>query len=148
MHPLPKMGSYSLPYEEIVSRLQPAAETRLRELTLCNAVFPLLISLSGHESPYRGATTIFPALTLKVRDKLFSEHPPTPQQEEAIRVALNTPDIAVIQGPPGTGKTKVIEAIVERLNEELDILGAGAGQILVTGYQHDAVENALLVALM
>ena len=83
------------------------------------------------------------ALTPKVRDKLFSDHPPTPQQEEAIRVALNTPDIAVIQGPPGTGKTKVIEAIVERLNEELDTLGAGAGQILVTGFQHDAVENAL-----
>ena len=84
-----------------------------------------------------------PALTPKVRDKLFSDHPPTPQQEEAIRMALNTPDIAIIQGPPGTGKTKVIEAIVERLNEELDTLGAGAGQILVTGFQHDAVENAL-----
>ena len=84
-----------------------------------------------------------PALTVRVREKLFGDHPPTPQQEEAIRVALNTPDIAVIQGPPGTGKTKVIEAIVERLNEELDTLGAGAGQILVTGFQHDAVENAL-----
>ena len=84
-----------------------------------------------------------PALTPKVLEKLFGDHPPTPQQEEAIRVALNTPDIAVIQGPPGTGKTKVIEAIVERLNEELDTLGAGAGQILVTGFQHDAVENAL-----
>ena len=84
-----------------------------------------------------------PALTPKVRDKLFSENPPTPKQKEAIRVALNTPDIAVIQGPPGTGKTKVIEAIVERLNEELDTLGAGSGQILVTGFQHDAVENAL-----
>ena len=84
-----------------------------------------------------------PALTAKVREKLFGDHPPTSQQEEAIRVALNTPDIAVIQGPPGTGKTKVIEAIVERLNEELNTLGAGAGQILVTGFQHDAVENAL-----
>lgn len=84
-----------------------------------------------------------PALTPKVREKLFGDHPPTPQQEEAIRVALNTPDIAIIQGPPGTGKTKVIEAIVERLNEELDTLGAGSGQILVTGFQHDAVENAL-----
>ena len=78
-----------------------------------------------------------------MRDKLFRDHPPTSQQEEAIRVALNTSDIAVIQGPPGTGKTKVIEAIVERLNEELDTLGSGAGQILVTGFQHDAVENAL-----
>ena len=84
-----------------------------------------------------------PALTPKVREKIFRDHPPTLPQERAIRVALNTPDIAVIQGPPGTGKTKVIEAIVERLNEELDTFGAGAGQILVTGFQHDAVENAL-----
>ena len=85
-----------------------------------------------------------PALTPYVRGKVFPSHPPTPQQEEAIRVALNTPDVAVIQGPPGTGKTKIIEAIVERLNEEIDTTGgAGAGQILVTGFQHDAVENAL-----
>lgn len=66
---------------------------------------------------------------------------PTPRQEEAIRVALNTPDIALIQGPPGTGKTKTIAALQARLaelGEDDDI----AGQTLLTSYQHDAVENA------
>lgn len=63
----------------------------------------------------------------------------TPQQIEAIRVALNTPDVALIQGPPGTGKTRVIAAIQTLLAEKT---GLGAGDILVTSYQHDAVDVA------
>lgn len=65
---------------------------------------------------------------------------PTARQVEALRVALNTPDIALIQGPPGTGKTKTIAALETRLAElsEDDL----AGQTLLTSYQHDAVENA------
>lgn len=61
------------------------------------------------------------------------------RQKEAIRVAVNTPDIAVIQGPPGTGKTKVIKAIIERINE----LEGGEARILITSTQHDAVDNAI-----
>lgn len=61
------------------------------------------------------------------------------RQKEAIRVAINTPDIAVIQGPPGTGKTKVIKAIIERINE----LEGETAKILVTSTQHDAVDNAV-----
>lgn len=61
------------------------------------------------------------------------------RQKEAIRIAVNTPDIAVIQGPPGTGKTKVIKAIVERINE----LENGEARILITSTQHDAVDNAI-----
>lgn len=115
------------------------AEEEIRTLQCRLPIYHLLV---GARVPVPRRQDL-PALTAKVREKLFGDHPPTSQQEEAIRVALNTPDIAVIQGPPGTGKTKVIEAIVERLNEELDTSGAGAGQILVTGFQHDAVENAL-----
>lgn len=115
------------------------AEERIRNLQ-CN--LPIAHLLVGARVPVPRRKDL-PALSVRVRDKLFRDHPPTAQQEEAIRVALNTPDIAVIQGPPGTGKTKVIEAIVERLNDELDTAGAGAGEILVTGFQHDAVENAL-----
>ena len=66
---------------------------------------------------------------------------PTPRQIEAIRVALNTPDIALIQGPPGTGKTKTIAALQARL-AELGEDGELTGQTLLTSYQHDAVENA------
>jgi energy-coupling factor transporter ATP-binding protein EcfA2 len=67
---------------------------------------------------------------------------PTERQKLALDVAINTPDIALIVGPPGTGKTQVIAA--------LKILLAGAlenqslqHQILISSYQHDAVDNAL-----
>lgn len=61
------------------------------------------------------------------------------RQREAIQIAINTPDIAVIQGPPGTGKTQVIKAIVERINE----LENGNARILISSTQHDAVDNAI-----
>jgi len=84
-----------------------------------------------------------PPLTAFVRKKVF-RNDPTVMQEKAIEVALNTPDIALIQGPPGTGKTTVIAAILERLNEMADKRGARVkGQILLTGFQHDAVENMI-----
>jgi hypothetical protein len=78
------------------------------------------------------------ALSRAARDVFGGE--PTARQVEALRVALNTPDIALIQGPPGTGKTKTIAALEARLAEvsEDDL----AGQTLLTSYQHDAVENA------
>lgn len=66
---------------------------------------------------------------------------PTARQIEALRVALNTPDIALIQGPPGTGKTRTIAALQARL-AEIDDSAELAGQTLLTSYQHDAVENA------
>ena len=81
-------------------------------------------------------------LPASVRRRVFPKHPPTQAQVDAIRTALETPDLAIIQGPPGTGKTTVIRAIVECLNER-SRQGAGPGRILVTGFQHVAVENAI-----
>lgn len=82
-------------------------------------------------------------LTAFVRNKVF-RNAPTVKQEEAIEVALNTPDIALIQGPPGTGKTTVIAAILERLNEEAAAAGKSLnGRVLLTGFQQDAVENMI-----
>ncbi len=83
------------------------------------------------------------AITPFVQEKVFGAHPPTDTQAKAVDVALNTPDIALIQGPPGTGKTTVISAIVERLNEEADRKGSKSGQVLVSAFQHDAVENVI-----
>jgi hypothetical protein len=68
---------------------------------------------------------------------------PTPRQQEALKVALNTPDIVLIQGPPGTGKTKVITALQVRLAEISEDAGNSVShRLLLTSYQHDAVENA------
>ncbi|MDE6678525.1 MAG: AAA family ATPase, partial [Ruminococcus sp.] len=80
-------------------------------------------------------------ITPFVQQKIFSSHPPTDNQKEAIRIALNTPDIALIQGPPGTGKTTVINAIIERLNEMEDKSDKIKGRVLITSTQHDAVTN-------
>lgn len=81
-------------------------------------------------------------LTPFVEEKIF-DHPPRQKQVEAIDIALNTPDIALIQGPPGTGKTTVVTAILERLNEIYDKRNDLSGQVLVSGFQHDAVENII-----
>ena len=66
---------------------------------------------------------------------------PTGRQIEALKVALNTPDIALIQGPPGTGKTRTIAALQTRLSEIAKNTDNIAGRHLLTSYQHDAVEN-------
>jgi energy-coupling factor transporter ATP-binding protein EcfA2 len=66
---------------------------------------------------------------------------PTAKQIEALDVALNTPDIALILGPPGTGKTQVISALQNRLAEEHK--SNLTGQILLTSYQNDAVDNVI-----
>ena len=67
---------------------------------------------------------------------------PTERQKQALDVALNTPDIALIVGPPGTGKTQVIAALQRRLAETLGEL-ALQHQVLISSFQHDAVDNAL-----
>ena len=69
-------------------------------------------------------------------------HGPNDKQKQALAIAINTPDIALIQGPPGTGKTQTIAAIQTRLAELAEDGDALAGQILLTSTQHDAVENA------
>lgn len=66
---------------------------------------------------------------------------PTSRQVEALNVALNTPDIALIQGPPGTGKTRTIAALQLRLSEITKNADGIARTSLITSYQHDAVEN-------
>ena len=93
--------------------------------------------LEGSAVPERRSKTEN-ALSVAARAVFGGE--PTARQVEALRVALNTPDIALIQGPPGTGKTNTIAALEVRLAEisESDL----AGRTLLTSYQHDAVEHA------
>lgn len=119
-----------------------AARQAILEGRAANPQLGLLIEEKGQISPTRPQQKVQP-LTAFVREKIF-RNPPTVMQEKAIEIALNTPDIALIQGPPGTGKTTVIAAVLERLNEMADKRGASVkGQVLLTGFQHDAVENMI-----
>ncbi|GAA0506668.1 hypothetical protein Ade02nite_95830 [Paractinoplanes deccanensis] len=71
----------------------------------------------------------------------FNGGQPTPRQRRALDVALNTPDIAIIQGPPGTGKTQVIAALQQRLAESGREYARLRGSMLLTSYQHAAVDE-------
>jgi len=103
---------------------------------------PQLGLLLENQAVLKRRTKKLKPITAQVK-KLFNNLPPTARQEEAIKIALNTPDIALIQGPPGTGKTKVITAIQARLAQEAEDQNRSVNhRILLTSYQHDAVENA------
>lgn len=94
--------------------------------------------IEGIDVPQRRAGFIEP-LSSEVK-KRFNGNP-NPMQEEALKVALNTPDIALIQGPPGTGKTILIAALQTRLAEIDGNESHVSGNTLLTSYQHDAVDN-------
>lgn len=118
------------------------ARKAILEGRAANPQLGLLIEERGEVAPTRSPSKVKP-LTAFVSAKVF-RNPPTERQREAIQVALSTPDIALIQGPPGTGKTTVIAAIIERLNEMADKRGTSVkGSVLLTGLQHDAVENMI-----
>jgi len=122
-------------------KVQITRKLKAREMILkgkgANPYLGLILEDGNVELSFK-PTKIEP-LSEFVEKKIF-KFPPTQNQKEAISIAINTPDIAIIQGPPGTGKTTVITAIIERINElkEKDKI---KGSVLVTGYQHDAVIN-------
>lgn len=81
-----------------------------------------------------------------------------PEQIEALNIAINTPDIALIQGPPGTGKTTVIKAICERFREIFEAEerklqkddpehALRSPKILISSFQNEAVDNAISTPL-
>ncbi len=129
--------------DEIQLKRKLEARKRLLEGRSANPLLGLILEETDKIKNYQKAskTKKLESLTPYVKEKIFS-NPPTPNQIEAIDIALNTPDIAIIQGPPGTGKTTVLTAIIERLNEESDKANI-KGQVLVAGFQHDAVENII-----
>ena len=127
-------------------KVQIERRMKARKLILegrsANPYLGLLIEENGEIPNIQRIPKKLKPLTPFVKEKIF-KHDPTERQKKAIDIALNTPDIVLIQGPPGTGKTTVITAILERLNEEHDKTHSIRGQILVSGFQHDAVENII-----
>lgn len=131
----------SLRGDEAQIRRRMEARRRILEGHSANPMLGVIIEENGEPPEPLRRSTIAP-LSGFVRRKVFS-HAPTERQITAIDIALNTPDIALIQGPPGTGKTTVIAAIVERLNELADKGRSVQGRVLISAYQHDAIENMM-----
>ena len=106
-----------------------------------NPMPQLRFLLEGAEVPVDRRKTIKPLPAKSAARQQFRGEP-TVMQKKALDIALNTPDIAIIIGPPGTGKTQVITALQTRLAEELKDQPL-QHQMLVSSYQHDAVDNVM-----
>lgn len=75
-------------------------------------------------------------------ERAFHGRQPNSSQKEAIELAINTPDFAIIQGPPGCGKTALINAIdycLAKIDTPVHRMGAS----LSTAYQNDSTENMI-----
>ena len=70
----------------------------------------------------------------------FGGRMPNQSQLDAIEVAINTPDFAIIQGPPGCGKTSLINAIDDCLAKIDSTFHKRAGS-LSTAYQRESTKN-------
>lgn len=64
------------------------------------------------------------------------ERPGTEAQRSFVKIALETPDFAVLEGPPGSGKTTAICELV------LQLVGLGK-RVLLCASTHVAVDNVL-----
>jgi len=72
----------------------------------------------------------------------FNGIEPNRSQLEAIEIAINTPDFAIIQGPPGCGKTSLINAIDDCL-AKIDSTYHKKAASLSTAYQRESTKNML-----
>lgn len=134
-------------------------DTAFKTLTECAALSirqkhlmqSVLLAIEGKASEMRPQEvgkmntikTTLTANTYSFLKERFGIEKLTINQEIAVKVALNTPDIAIIQGPPGTGKSTVIAAICNRLIEEAskDKRVSLEKIILVSAFQNDTVEH-------
>jgi hypothetical protein len=130
--------------DEIVQKRRERAIKSLREdrkIVTANLRFSIegmcdaMIEKPRHEKPITDRTRKF------LKDK-FGINDLTQNQKEAVEIAINTPDIAIVQGPPGTGKSTVVAAICDRLIEIAEKTKRDTSKtILVSAFQNDTVEH-------
>lgn len=139
--------SISIRGDEIVKKRRESAVNKLQGTSplMRNILLAMedKAEVMTSKSSRKAIKTIISGDTSQYLKEKFGIDRLTPNQEEAVRIALNTPDMAIIQGPPGTGKSTVIAAICHRLIEE-----AASGKkdpdakvILVSAFQNDTVEH-------
>lgn len=128
---------------EAVKRRRDAALKKM-EAYPCLVLANLRFAIEGEAKSMIPKERGYKALTDQTREFIkekFDIDELTDDQKQAVEIAINTPDIAVIQGPPGTGKTTVVSAIAHRLMEIAKKEKSLDKAILVSAYQNDTVEH-------
>lgn len=119
--------------QTMMKRRQSALDKTLSGLAVLPDLGQILSDPTCVENHYR-VDHRFPMPTVP---RLLNNQLADLYQEQALNAALNTDNIMLIQGPPGTGKTAVIQTLMKCFIE------IGQQEILLTSYQHLAVDNAM-----
>lgn len=94
---------------------------------------PLVRVLMGMEPP---------SDRVQVKDIKFFDQSLNPSQQEAIRFALGSPEVACIHGPPGTGKTHTLIELIRQLTT-VTPSNPKPLRLLVCGASNLSVDNIL-----
>ncbi|RPD66138.1 P-loop containing nucleoside triphosphate hydrolase protein [Lentinus tigrinus ALCF2SS1-7] len=83
-----------------------------------------------------------PSERVPIKDLSFFDQSLNPSQQEAIRFALGSPEVACIHGPPGTGKT---HTLIELIRQLTTVTSANPKplRLLVCGASNLSVDNIL-----
>jgi superfamily I DNA and/or RNA helicase len=145
---IPENGqlTISLIGDEVVNKRRERALKSLREdRKFINR--NLLLAIEGSADAMLNKKRKGKAITNRTKQFLkekFGINDLTANQKDAVEIAINTPDIAIIQGPPGTGKSTVVAAICDRLIEIAEKSRKKHNNeklILVSAFQNDTVEH-------
>ena len=144
---IPETGKFiiSLIGDEIVNKRRERALKSLREdrkFITRNLLFAIEGASDAMLTKKRNEKALTERTRKFLKDK-FGIDDLTANQKEAVEIAINTPDIAIVQGPPGTGKSTVVAAICDRLIEiaEKSRKNYNGKLILVSAFQNDTVEH-------
>ena len=137
---LPKQGFIVLSDASIRNEIKRRKSVKRTLDEKKNATANMLMRLTAGDEDHQTGSNINP-LSSEVLEMMFGDKSfqVTNNYREALNIALNTPDIAVIQGPPGTGKTTLINGIISRLN----LMGKRKYKIHVATEQHEALYNVV-----
>lgn len=85
-----------------------------------------------------------PSEKIPIAELKFFDESLNPSQQEAVRFALESREVACIHGPPGTGKTHTLIEIIRQLTSPLEHSGnEKQKRILVCGASNLSVDNIL-----
>ncbi|KAM5531065.1 hypothetical protein V8D89_015285 [Ganoderma adspersum] len=104
-----------------------------KEVKFLPNMTPLVRVLMGMQSP---------SDKVQVKDLKFFDQSLNPSQQEAIRFALGSPEVACIHGPPGTGKTHTLIELIRQLTA-VTPSNPKPLRLLVCGASNLSVDNIL-----
>ncbi|KAL6306936.1 AAA domain-containing protein [Sparassis latifolia] len=83
-----------------------------------------------------------PSEKVPIKDIKFFDESLNPSQKDAVKFALESPEVACIHGPPGTGKTHTLIEVIRQLTT-VSSYNSKTSRLLICGASNMSVDNIL-----